>query len=150
MSAESRAVAHVPPAQVFAVLADPWMYAAWVVGASHLRAADERWPAVGAAIHHSVGLWPAVVRDQSRVIACEENERLTLDVAVWFLGRGTVDLRLEPVGSAHTSIVMREEMHSGVLSKLPDPVVDTLLRVRNDETLGRLMAVAERRTAPEE
>lgn len=148
MTAECRAVAGVPADEIFAVLADPWMYAAWVVGASHLRAADEHWPAVGAAIHHSVGVWPAVVRDVSRVTTCEQNERLTLDVAVWFLGRGTVDLRLEPAGPGRTAIVMREDMHSGVVSKLPDAVVDAFLRVRNNETLGRLVAMAERRTAP--
>jgi hypothetical protein len=150
VTAESRATARVPAAEVFAVLADPWLYAAWVVGASHLRAADESWPTVGSTIHHSVGLWPAVVRDVSRVIACEQDQRLTLDVAVWFLGRGTVDLELRPDGPDRTTIVMREDMHSGVMSKLPDPVVDAVLRVRNNETLGRLVAVAERRTAPAE
>lgn len=46
------------PGQVFAVLADGWLYPLWVVGASHMRQVDEGWPAVGTRIHHSVSPWP--------------------------------------------------------------------------------------------
>ena len=36
------------PAQVYAVLADGWLYPLWVVGATHMRQVDAHWPAVGA------------------------------------------------------------------------------------------------------
>ena len=34
------------PDEVWAVLADPWSYATWVVGTVKIREADEAWPAV--------------------------------------------------------------------------------------------------------
>ncbi|WP_324188972.1 SRPBCC family protein [Nocardia farcinica] len=41
--------------RAFAVLSDGWLYAGWVVGASHIRDVDPDWPGVGSRIHHSVG-----------------------------------------------------------------------------------------------
>lgn len=41
-------------ADVFAILADGWLYASWVVGAAHIRAVDEGWPDVGSRIHHNI------------------------------------------------------------------------------------------------
>ncbi len=59
------------PERVFAVLADGWFYAGWVVGASHIRQVDDDWPAVGTRIHHSIGAWPVQVKDVSIVRAVE-------------------------------------------------------------------------------
>ena len=39
---------------IWNVLADGWLYAAWVVGASRMRAVDPRWPATGAVLHRLV------------------------------------------------------------------------------------------------
>jgi uncharacterized protein YndB with AHSA1/START domain len=136
------------PERIFDVLSNGWAYSAWVVGASHVRAVQDEWPAVGATIHHSVGLWPAVVQDVTNVIECSPPRRLVLDVAIWFIGRGTVDLTLTPHTGDRTEVVMFEEMHEGVLAKLPDAVVDPLLGARNRETLQRLEALALRPTAP--
>src|ERR1700712_4181413 len=41
---------------VWSVLADGWMYATWVVGASRIRAVEPQWPRQGARIHHSFGV----------------------------------------------------------------------------------------------
>src|SRR5690606_19207370 len=59
------------PDRVFAVLADGWMYAAWVVGAAHVRDVDPQWPAVGARIHHSLGPWPLMMHDVTKVLNVE-------------------------------------------------------------------------------
>ncbi|WP_281727906.1 MULTISPECIES: hypothetical protein [unclassified Rhodococcus (in: high G+C Gram-positive bacteria)] len=36
--------------------------------ASHIRAVDSAWPSQGSSIHHSVGLWPAVLDDTTTVL----------------------------------------------------------------------------------
>ena len=55
------------PQSVFAVLADGWLYATWVVGAARIRAVDPQWPAEGSSIHHSVGSWPLLLDDTTTV-----------------------------------------------------------------------------------
>ena len=57
------------PDVVFDVLADGWVYAAWVVGASRVRSVDAGWPREGTRIHHSVGAWPLLVHDTTHVTA---------------------------------------------------------------------------------
>src|SRR3954471_9339924 len=47
MPSVSRSIGAAPD-EVFAQLADGWIYGAWVVGASHIRDVDAEWPAVGA------------------------------------------------------------------------------------------------------
>jgi uncharacterized protein YndB with AHSA1/START domain len=151
VTAAASVVIDASPERVFDVLSDGWKYAGWVVGASHVRAVEPEWPQVGSKIHHSVGFWPAVVKDASTVIRCERNERLVLDVAIWFVGRGTVDLELRrlPGPGDRTEVTMREEMHEGLLSKLPAAVVDPPITARNNETLRRLGAMAERHAEPQ-
>jgi len=51
-----------PAEAVWAVVSDGWLYANWVVG-SRVRAVDPGWPAEGCRIHHSFGVWPAVIDD---------------------------------------------------------------------------------------
>lgn len=79
--------------RVFGVLADGWLYPLWVVGASHLRDVDSGWPAEGMRIHHSVGPWPLVVQDATRVIAEEPGRMLELDARVWPTGAPEYDSR---------------------------------------------------------
>ena len=64
MSRNVRASAGSPQA-VFEVLADGWLYPGWVVGASRMRAVDAAWPAEGARLHHSVGVWPLLIHDET-------------------------------------------------------------------------------------
>lgn len=59
---------------VWRVLADGWAYPTWVVGASRVRAVDTSWPAVGACIHHSFGVWPLVVDDTTEVKGAQARE----------------------------------------------------------------------------
>ena len=53
------------PDAVFEVLADGWLYPGWVVGASRMRDVDAAWPAPGSELHHSVGVWPALIDDDT-------------------------------------------------------------------------------------
>jgi uncharacterized protein YndB with AHSA1/START domain len=57
-----------PPEAVFEVLGDPGTYAAWIVGAHEVRAADRHWPAPGATLDHSVGGTPFLIKDETSVV----------------------------------------------------------------------------------
>jgi hypothetical protein len=147
MTAVVRRTVDAPAEHVYDVLADGWSYAAWVVGASRVRDVDTTWPDAGSRIHHSIGAWPVLVNDKTTVIAAVPHESIELDVAVLSLGRGRVSLRIEQLGERQCQVVMSEWMTEGMLSKVPEPVIDRLLYHRNVETLRRLAAIAEGRGA---
>ncbi|GAA4418507.1 SRPBCC family protein [Actinokineospora soli] len=134
----------VPVDRVWNVLADGWTYSAWVVGASHVRKVDENWPAVGSGVHHSVGAWPLVIEDVTRVVAATPGELLELEARLWPVGAARVRLELVPT-PAGTRVVMTEQATKGPATVLPRAVQDAMLKPRNVETLGRLCALAERR-----
>jgi hypothetical protein len=137
----------VAPRVVFAVLADGWSYSDWVVGTSHMRAVDASWPAVGAKLHHAVGVWPLVLRDESVVQQVVTDRMLMLTVKGRPLGeaRVTIDLQAEDGG---TSVKMVETPVAGPGRWLNNPLLQAVLTRRNVETLARLTALAERRTDP--
>ena len=60
------------------MLADGWSYATWVVGASRVREVEDAWPAEGARIHHSFGLWPLLINDTTKVESSDAPSRLVL------------------------------------------------------------------------
>ncbi len=147
MTSVVRRTVDAPAQHVYDVLADGWSYAAWVVGASRVREVDGHWPAEGSRIHHSIGAWPLLVNDKTTVIASTPPEGVELDVAVLSLGRGRVSLAIEPEGERRCTVTMREWMTEGLLSKVPESVIDALLKHRNVESLRRLAAIAEGRGA---
>jgi hypothetical protein len=133
------------PAEVWAVLADGWSYAGWVVGASRIRSVEQGWPAVGSRIHHSAGSWPLLLNDQTRVLDSQPDRRLVLQAAGWPFGEATVDLRLEPTVQG-CRIVMREDVTKGPGRVVPKPLRQLALKPRNRESLRRLALLAERST----
>lgn len=135
----------VPPDQVFAVLADPDLYAEWVVGTDRIRDADPQWPASGARIHHSVGAGPLTIDDSTEVIASEPPGRIELLAHLGPLGSFRVELLLV-AKSGGTHVTMTEEPVEGV-SRLAGPVGDAVGSVRNKLSLGRLKELAERTRA---
>jgi uncharacterized protein YndB with AHSA1/START domain len=134
-----------PVARVFAVLADGWTYPLWVVGASHMRAVDAEWPAVGARLHHSVGLWPLVIEDTTEVLEMEPGRRLVLRARVWPTGAARVELDLAPHPDG-TIVTMREQVVEGPGQLIPPAAQHALLVPRNREALARLDAIARNRT----
>ena len=95
MSTRSRPIAATPE-QVWAVLADGWLYPLFVVGASRMRDVDDDWPAVGARLHHSVGTWPLLIDDTTEVLEVEPGRRLVLLARGWPAGEANVEFTLEP------------------------------------------------------
>ncbi|MEV0715131.1 SRPBCC family protein [Asanoa sp. NPDC050611] len=134
-----------PPERVFAVLADGWSYASWVVGASHIRAVDEDWPAVGARLHHQIGPWPMHIKDQSTVYAVVPDRMLELHARAWPIGEATIVLELEPLDGS-TWVTLSYDLTAGPGRFVPKPLQSVLLRPRSAEMLHRLGDIAERRT----
>src|SRR6187549_195468 len=86
------------PDQVWDVLADGWLYPLWVVGATRMRAVDDEWPRTGAKLHHSAGVWPVVLDDNTEVLDCREGQFLGLRARGWPMGEAEVAITLTPSG----------------------------------------------------
>lgn len=130
--------------RVFAVLADGWSYAGWVVGAAHIREVDAGWPGTGTRIHHSVGAWPLAVKDVTKVLDVDPPRMLELEARMWPLGAARIRFTLAPAADG-CSVTMAEEAIKGPLSLLPTPAQALFLTPRNRETLRRLADQATRK-----
>ncbi|PXX68622.1 polyketide cyclase/dehydrase/lipid transport protein [Nocardia tenerifensis] len=124
--------------ETFTVLADGWLYALWVVGASHIRDVDEGWPAVGTRIHHSVGPWPMTLSDTTKVRDVDEPRMLELEARLWPVGSALIRLELTEIGPHSTRVTMFERAISGPVSLVPGAVQQMALTPRNKESLSRL------------
>ena len=131
------------PDQVMRVLADGWSYAAWVVGASHIRAVDDGWPRPGARIHHAVGAWPLLVRDHTECLEYDPTGRIALKARAWPAGEALVTLEVEPAPGG-SRITMGERLTRGPAVVLR-PLEPALIKPRNRESLARLAAIAHGR-----
>lgn len=134
-------VIETDPRSVFAVLADGWSYAGWVVGAAHIRDVDPGWPAVGSRIHHKVGPWPLQMNDVTVVCAMRPGRLLELDAELRPFGSAVVRLELTPVEGG-TEVRMTEKVVRGPASLLPEALQAALLKPRNAEALSRLADIA--------
>lgn len=132
------------PNDVFAVLADGWTYGLWVVGAARVRAVDAGWPNAGARIHHSVGVWPALLHDTTHSQGAEPPHRLSLRARAWPTGEAQVNFRVDPHDQGCV-VTIDEKAVSGPAVLIPGPVEAGLLKWRNAETLRRLSFIAEGR-----
>lgn len=135
------------PAQVFEVLSDGWYYPTWVVGTSHVRAVEATWPEVGSRLFHASGVWPASLRDETRVEESIPGRRLVMTARGQPLGEARVSVELSDERGG-TQVALTETPVSGPGRWLHNPLTDAALRRRNVETLARLAALAERRTHP--
>lgn len=130
-----------PAVDVWTVIADGWLYSGWVVGASRIRAVDEHWPATGSRLHHSVGAWPLVINDSTRVAAVEPGRSLELVARGWPLGEAKVVITLEDLGT-QCRVSLAEDAIRGPGKLVPKVLRDALIGARNRETLDRLELMA--------
>jgi uncharacterized protein YndB with AHSA1/START domain len=145
MATNTREIKTVPD-QVWAVLSDGWLYPTWVVGATRMRDVDSTWPQTGSKLHHSAGVWPAVVNDNTEVLESEPGRFLRLRARGWPLGEAEVKITLTPSG-AETLVEIDETAVSGPGAMIPAPVEAAMVKWRNAETLRRLAFIAENRQA---
>ena len=112
-----------------------------------MRAVDAHWPAVGAQVHHSFGVWPAVIDDDTTVLRSDAPHRLILQPKGWPVGEALVDLRIEAQGSG-SLLTICEDAVKGPGRLVPAPVRQALIAVRNREALHRLTLLAEGNARP--
>ena len=137
-------VVHATPEQVWTVLSDGWLYPGWVVGASRMREVDATWPAEGSELHHSIGAWPVLLDDTTRVVESVPRQLLHLTARGWPLGEAYVRLHLQQEASG-TRLTLEEDAQSGPGVLVPRTLRSPAIRWRNVETLRRLAYLAERR-----
>lgn len=130
------------PEAVFRVLGDGWLFPAWVVGASRMREVDDAWPHEGSRLHHSFGVWPAVIDDETVVERFDPPHRIVMRPKGWPLGEARVTIDVKPQGE-RTVVRIQEEAIAGPGRFIPKPLMELLLYVRNRETLHRLAYLAE-------
>ncbi len=136
---------HAPADAVWAVVSDGWLYANWVVGTSRVRAVDSAWPQEGSRIHHSFGVWPLLIDDETVCLAAVPGERIRLRAKGWPMGEAQVELSIsgEPSGGCVVTLVEDAVTGPGVL--VPRVVRQAAIAVRNTEGLRRLALIAEGR-----
>jgi hypothetical protein len=145
MSRNARVFACRPEA-VFSVLADGWLYPAWVVGASRIRDVDADWPRPESRLYHSVGLWPAVIDDVTVSLEWSPPTRAVLQAKGWPIGEATVTIDVKRRGDGCV-VRLQEEPAAGPGRWVPSFLTQPLLVWRNAETLRRLAFLAEGRSA---
>jgi len=136
----------VPPAAVWAALADAGTYGDWVVGSKRIRAADPSWPSPGSRFHHTVGVGPLSVDDHTESLEADPPTLLRLRAKARPFGTAQVTLELAP--SEGGTFVRMTENPDGLSSVLGlNPFVHLLTMVRNAESLKRLERIARRRAS---
>ena len=128
--------------QVFAVLANGWLYPTWVVGASRMRDVDASWPAVGSSLHHSVGVWPALLNDSTSILEWQPPRHVTMKARGWPIGEAHVSIDIQDHESG-CLVRITEDVVAGPARLVPTVLSDLAISYRNSETLHRLAYLAE-------
>ena len=128
-----------PQQAVWSVLADPRLYANWVVGASATRRIEGKWPAVGSVLHHTQALG---VSDITRVLESAPPRRIVMEARVGPLAIMKVSVELDGHG-CETHLMLREEAVGGAVAILPKVCQDWLISLRNRESVRRLKELSE-------
>jgi len=130
------------PDELFAVLSDGWLFPTWVVGASRMRDVDAAWPAVGSALQHSFGVWPALIDDKTTVLEWDPPRRMVIQPSGWPIGEARVTIEVRPHANG-CQVRITEKAVKGPGALVPPAILDVGLGIRNIETLRRLAYVAE-------
>lgn len=145
--ADGRAVitrrVHAPAGTVWDVLADGWLYANWVVGASRIRDVESEWPQPGSKLHHSFGVWPVLINDSTEVLASEPGREMLLKARGWPAGEAHVRIMISPQGPDASVVSISEDATAGPGKVVPRPLRQLVIGPRNAETLNRLALIAE-------
>jgi hypothetical protein len=112
-----------------------------------MRAVGDDWPGKGSKLHHSAGIWPVVVNDETTVLESDRPRLLRLQAKGRPAGEATVELRIEPAGNG-SKITMTEDVTRGPGRYIPKALRQPAIALRNTETLRRLAYMAEGRTDP--
>ena len=136
------AFTRAPIETVFSLLADPSRYEEFVVGNSTIRRFDPEWPKEGTTFHHSLGVKPFIVKDESISLATDHATYLVMETRMSVLGASITAFELSSTGEG-TKIEIFEEAIRGPFAWLWSRPVDALLDWRNKRLLERLTRLAE-------
>jgi hypothetical protein len=139
-------VVHAPAEAIFDLLIDPPCYPGWVVGARDVRDVDPAWPAEGTSFHHSVGVWPFVVKDSTTIVVARRPDLVELRARAWPLGEADVRIELEQRGD-RTRVTIREIPVAGPGRGMWSRPVEALTTLRNRLSLSRLKRLVASRRA---
>lgn len=136
-----------PAAAVWAVLADGWRYADWVVGTRDILSVDRDWPAVGSSLQFRAGVpgvAPLQFEDKTVVRVCDPERELQLEAHALPMGTARVSLTLLPWGEG-TLIVFDEHpiRGRGAATALHGVIMDAGLVVRGRWMMNALARVVE-------
>ena len=137
-------VVRAPATAVWDVLDDGWTYCNWIVGTAQMRDVDMQWPAPGARLHHSVGIWPALISDTTEVLHRNDTS-LVLEARGWPLGKAQVTIEVEPLDEHTSRVTMVEDAVAGPGMIVPSQARQLLIVPRNRESLQRLSQIVEGR-----
>lgn len=135
-------VINCEPRFVFEVLANGWAYPSWVVGAARIRDVDDGWPQPGAEIHHSFGIWPALLNDRTSMLEWDPPRHALMKARGWPIGEAHVAIDVRE-RSGVSNVRMIEDITAGSARFVPKLARDTATHARNTETLRRLAYLAE-------
>ena len=106
-----------------------------------MRAADGRFPEPGSRLHHSIGVWPFVLNDETTVEVWDPPRRFQLEAKTRPVGTERVVIEVRPRGRGCV-VRMEEEAITGVAARIPRLIAEPILWIRNREALRRLEWVA--------
>ncbi|WP_233255649.1 SRPBCC family protein [Naasia lichenicola] len=141
MAVVIRTIAAEPEA-VFRVLANGWLYPAWVVGAARMRGVDDAWPEEQSALHHSFGSWPFLLNDKTVSLEWDPPRRARMRARGWPIGEAEVivEVKRRPDGCV---VRLTEDAVEGPGRLVPGVIRTIGITIRNRETLRRLAFLAE-------
>jgi hypothetical protein len=113
---------------VFAVLADGWLFPTWVVGASRMRDVEKA--------------WPAVIDDETTMHEWDPPRHALVVAKGWPIGEASVQIDVKPRGDGCVVRII-EKAVAGPGKYVPPALLDIALYIRNVETLRRLAYIAE-------
>lgn len=113
-----------------------------------MRAVDADWPAPGARILHSIGVWPAVIDDETVALSCTPQEELVLLARLGPAGAARITLRLSDIEGG-CRVEMAEVAVEGPMRFVPARVQLAGFWPRNRECTWRLANLAEGREPAE-
>ncbi|MFE2492344.1 SRPBCC family protein [Streptomyces mirabilis] len=131
------------PDAVWAVLADPKLYADWVVGTSASWPLDARWPQVDAALAYRVGLGPWTYEGRTVVRRVEPPRWLELEADSSRLGTARIAIEVRPWGGQALVLVDEHPLRGPGGAKHAAPL-DLLIQLRHRSMLPRLAQTVER------
>ncbi|MCU1366326.1 MAG: hypothetical protein JWN39_1965 [Ilumatobacteraceae bacterium] len=137
----------ITPTALFDVLVDPTTYPKWLVGAKRIREVSPDWPAAESWFKHTVGFGPIAIPDRTTVRDVEAPIMLELLVRA----RPAIEaiVRFDIVPKTDGCLLRMTETPVGI-HKLLSPVMQPLIRARNERSLQRLRGLTDqlpRRTA---